>query len=360
MRRINLDAVEENMYLAKSIVSADGRVLLNEGILLEERYLNRLRDLGIYVLYVEDGRFDDVIVKDVICEKTRRDAVNVTRKIARMASHGESVQHVFGTFSQQIIDISGSIVKDILNNKSLIINLQDIRSMSDYLFFHSVNVSVLAVILGRALKLKEDQLHDIGAGALLHDIGKLLISESIVEKKSRLTDEEYNEIKKHTLYGYVRMRENIDIKLLWAHVALQHHEWFNGRGYPRGLKGNGIHMYGRVTSVADVYDALTSERCYRSHAYLPHEAMECIYSLSGTQFDPNIVNAFARNLAIYPLGAYLLLGDGRKGVVVDVNIGCIARPKLRIIEDDCGKILSQPYEVELERELATSIIRVLA
>ena len=360
MRRINIDYVTFTMFLAKSIYSADGKLLLNVGSKVTDVYTGRLRKLGIHTIYVEDGHFDDVVVKDIISEDTRRQAVFLSRYIGKMAESGKDPNKILKHEAPKLTGITDSIVRDILRSKDLVVNLHDIRSASDYLYFHSVNVGVLAVLLGTVMKLKENQLKDLAIGGLLHDIGKLLVPGAITNKPGPLTEDEFVEMKRHTNYGFERLRDNMDVRLLWAHVALQHHEWYNGSGYPRGLKGDEIHLYGRIASVADVYDALTSDRCYRERPYLPHEAMEIIFALTGSQFDPTIVEAFKKNIAIYPLGAFIQLNDGRRGVVVDVNKDCITRPKVRITEELNGFMPDVPYDVFLEKELTLMIVKVLA
>jgi HD-GYP domain-containing protein (c-di-GMP phosphodiesterase class II) len=360
VRRLTVNLIEEGMYLARSIKSADGRVLLQAGQRLDERYIKRLRGMGVYIVYVEDKRLDDVIVEDLVRDETRNEGVQLAKHLVKLAGKSISPATINDKTANRISAMTNQIVNEILGNKNLVVNLQDIRTSNDYLYFHSVNVCVLSVILGTVLKLKEEQLNDLGSGGLLHDFGKLVVPDYIAEKAGPLDKDEMEIMRRHPQLGFDALRGNPNVKLLWAHIALQHHEWHNGAGYPRCLKGDDIHLYGKIAGIADVYDALTSERCYRPVPFLPHEAMEFIYASSGTQFDPKIVAAFARNIAIYPLGSTLLLSDGSRGVVIDVNIDCITRPKLRIIEDEDGAVLTDPYEVNLEDELTLFIKKVLA
>lgn len=360
VRRVNIDYMACTGFLAKSIYSAEGQLLLKAGNQVTDAYKAKLRQLGIYTIYIQDSNFDDVEINDVISEETRMQAVQLCRHLGKMAEAGKDPNKIIAQEIPKMMAIAENIVQDVLASKELVVNLLDMRSASDYLYFHSVNVGVLSVLLGSVMKLQEHQLKDLAVGGMLHDIGKLLVPPEIINKPGPLTDDEFVEMKRHTSYGFERLRTNKDIKLLWAHIALQHHEWYDGSGYPRGLKLEDIHLYGRISTVADVYDALTSERCYRKKPFLPHEAMEMIYALTGSQFDPTVVEAFNKNIAIYPLGGFVQLADGRRGVVVDVNRNCITRPKVRITEEADGHRPEIPYDVKLEDERTLMIEKVLA
>ena len=145
------------------------------------------------------------------------------------------------------------------------------------------------------------------------------------------------------------MRQLHNVSLLVAHCAFQHHERLDGSGYPRGLKGDEIHPYAKIIAVADVFDALTSNRVYRD-AMLPHEALEILYAGSGTLFDANVIQAFRRSVAIYPNGMVVVLSDGRRGIVEKQNKGLTHRPFLRIIAEK-GEELAQPYSLDLSVNL---------
>lgn len=146
-------------------------------------------------------------------------------------------------------------------------------------------------------------------GSLLHDIGKMMIPPEILHKPGRLTDEEFDIIKNHAKYGFDILRKQGDVPLLSAHCALQHHEKWNGGGYPRGLAGEEIHPYARALAVGDVFDALTTHRVYR-RAMLPHEAMEIIYADTNSHFEQSVVETFRRTVAIYPVGVTVKLNSG--------------------------------------------------
>ena len=152
----------------------------------------------------------------------------------------------------------------------------------------------------------------------------------------------------HTEYGFEILRKDPSVSLLSAHCALQHHEKLDGTGYPRGLKGDEIHPYGKILAVADVFDALTSNRPYRK-AMLPHEAMEILYGETYTHFDPKYVKTFQRSVATYPVGLTVKLNTGETGVVVHYEMGAPNRPTVRVLNDPTGDSVDKPYEIDLAK-----------
>ncbi len=185
----------------------------------------------------------------------------------------------------------------------------------------------------------------IGIGAMLHDVGKLQIPTNILFKPGRLTDEEYEMMKQHARFGFDILRNLHSISLLVAHCAFQHHERLDGSGYPRGLVEKDIHPYAKIIAVADVFDAVTSDRVYRDKM-LPSQGIELIQSGSGTMFDTSVVEAFKRSIVHYPNGTILLLSDGRRGVVAKQNTNNSALPFVRIFEEN-NSILKSTYMINL-------------
>jgi HD-GYP domain-containing protein (c-di-GMP phosphodiesterase class II) len=200
--------------------------------------------------------------------------------------------------------------------------------------------------------LTRDQMIDLGVGAMLHDIGKTQIPMEILMKPGKLTDEEYALMKEHSLQGYQMLKDIPDIPLLSAHCALQHHERLDGSGYPRGLKGDEIHLYGKIVGIADVYDALTTNRVYRK-AFLPHEALEYLFTSTG-QFDSNLIAVFRDHVAIYPIGLIVTLSNGVKAVVVDINTKYPQRPIVRVLKNADGQEII-PYEIDLSQDFSITV-----
>lgn len=339
MRLVDIDFIREGEVLGKSIYSAEGKILLGEGVPLSRDYLERLREMGISSVYLSDELFADVEIKDVINPVNRIEAIKITRESLEQVKLGKRIE------SPKLYKAVNNIVDDILANETILMNMVDIKSLNDYTFAHSVNVAVLSIIIGTSLGYDTIKLRNLGLGALLHDIGKTKVPSEILNKKGRLNEEEFNEVKKHCEYGLDIIRENRELSLLSAHIAYQHHEQYNGCGYPRGIKGEEITEFARIVSVAHVYDALTSDRPYRRRI-LPHEAYEYIMTFSHTQFDHTIASHFLKHVAPYPNGTIVQLNTREKALVIDQNIDCLLRPIVRVYEYQ-GKAIPRPFNYDL-------------
>ncbi len=360
MRWISLRFAKPHMRLAKSIFGSDGRVLLAAGIELNERYIARLRELGINGAYIEDGITEDIVVEDVISDRTRLEAIHTIRNIMEEIDIEKCMDEE--AKERVKVDLARSAVSKILDdlslNRDLIVSLLDLRTYNDYTFAHSVNVTILSLVLGVALSLNELEIKDLGIGALLHDVGMARIPKKIYLKPGPLSKREYEVVKEHPKIGFELLRWNQDISLVAAHIAYQHHERMNGSGYPRGIRGDRIHRFAQIAMVADVYDALTSDRSYRKRV-LPHEAVEYLMGGAGTLFSLKVVEAFVKHVAIYPIGVMVKLNTGERGVVAKINKPLLARPVIKIIQDIEGNLLDNPRMVDLSKEYTLSIIEVL-
>ena len=220
-----------------------------------------------------------------------------------------------------------------MHNRNAMVNVVDIRTYDDYTFSHSLNVAVLSCVLGTVLGLSYHSLNTLTMGALMHDIGKVFIDKRIINKPGKLTSEELEQAHRHSLLGYNYLCANRSIPEEARLVALAHHEQFGGGGYPSGLSGTQIHQFSRIVCIADVYDALVSDRPYR-RAMLPSDAVEYIMSGYNTMFDPDIVSAFTKRIAPYPVGTCVKLSSGEVGVVVNnFETNCL-RPRVRIIKEN--------------------------
>lgn len=242
------------------------------------------------------------------------------------------------------------ITDELLSNRDIFANLSELKNLDDYTFEHSINVCVISLVIGINLNYSMDKLREVGAGAMLHDIGKLRISREILKKPSGLTDEEFNEIKKHTIYGYQILKDNRNISEIAAYIALSHHERHDGNGYPMQLKGNEINEFARIVAVADVFDALSSDRVYRKKLS-PQEIIEYITETGSHHFDPEVVDKFINLVTMYSIGTKVILNTGERGVVVANNRGLPLNPVVRVIYDENKNRLEDYYEINLADSL---------
>ncbi|MGD6968206.1 HD-GYP domain-containing protein [Rossellomorea vietnamensis] len=355
MRFISAKTLKPGMVMASTVYNGNGQALIKSGVSVTNRMVQRLIQLNIQYVYIEDGLSAGIEAADSIPAKVRQDAVN---KINSTFSHLEknSVSSNLVALEQSAAsfkEVIDTILNEIKGSGDLLTLLTDVFTYDSYVFHHSFNVTLYTLAIGIELGMPPKQLDMLGLGAIMHDIGKMKVPEDILMKPDKLTYEEFNEVQKHSEYGFDILRQLHNVSLLVAHCAFQHHERLDGSGYPRGLKGDEIHPFAKIIAVADVFDALTSNRVYRE-AMLPHEALEILYAGSGTLFDANVIQAFRKSVAIYPNGMVVVLSDGRRGIVEKQNKGLTHRPILRIIAEN-GEELSQPYSLDLGRSLDTTI-----
>ncbi len=358
------------MVLGKNIYTADGRVLLRQGTTLSERYIKALRDLHFTHIYIRDARIPDVEVNDVIPENLRQEAIQIIHKSfgdvqQQLTAKSQPGQAKVGFNVDSINDVTKGIVESILTNKELVIQLADLKSHDNYTFAHSVNCCVVGTVLGVKLGLPDYKLKDLAIGLMLHDIGKTTISAEIMNKPGKLTQDEFEKMKEHARAGFDILREIWSLSAHAKIVVLQHHERFDGTGYPKGLKGNDIHLYGQIGAIADVYDALTSDRTYRKRL-LPHEAIEFLMGNGDRYFSLELVTTFVSAIAPYPVGTMVKLSTGETAIVTEVDMAFASRPTVRLVQDAKGKDLPNgpglpPLpNIELKKERSIAITKVIA
>lgn len=353
MRRVSLEYLEPGMKVGRTIYNTDGRPLLVSGMVLNDSYIQRLRDYGIGSVLIKDDMYDEIEEPpDLISEQTRLESV-------------KTVKEVFRNFeNKKRIDLKGvqktvnNLIDEVLSNREILVNFADIRSYDDYTFSHSVQVCVLSIITGIAMGLDQLKLKELGTGALIHDIGKTRLGKELLNKPGDLSPQEYDEIKRHSEYGFEILRANREISLLSAHIAFQHHERWDGQGYPRGLRQQEIHLYSRIVTVADVFDALVADRPYRK-AYSTNQAVSLMRRMSGSQFEPIILEALLTNIAEYPIGSVVALSSGEIGVVVDTNREMPTLPVVRVLFNKRWKPLSVVREIDLIKDGSAHISRIL-
>lgn len=329
MRIVRLSGLKQEALLARSLYASDGRVLLAQGSPID-RFAERLQNLGIHLVYVESESGEHLDVDDSVREETRVRGIKAVRTcLDVLAIRGD-------TELSDVMQTVDEIIDEVSRDPSHQVQLVEIRAMNDYTFGHSVSVCVLSVLMGRTLGLAPARLKVLGTGALLHDIGRARIAPWVWAKRGRLSPKDRELVQAHPEQGFQALRGVHEVSLIAAHIAYQHHERLDGSGYPRGLAGGEIHELARIVAVADVFDALTSDRAHRPRVY-PIQALEYLISRAGTDFDPECVRALAKSVAPYPIGAKVILNTGDTGTVVRNHKGLPFRPIVSIAgEGDDG------------------------
>lgn len=360
MRIKSIDAVKEGEWLAKPILLENGSVLVGMGVRINNQLIKRMKELGIDRVYVEDKFTSDIVPEDVVSEETRQEAVKTVHKAMMQIVDGTLIKsrtasNNLGAVFRQVFN---NILQDISRRKNVMINLVNMHTADGYLFHHAVNVAILAGIVGLSKGYNQQQLEELGVGALLFDAGMTQVPAAIRNKKGPLTAEERLQMQMHTEIGFNLLRSRFDISLLSAHCALQHHERYDGLGYPRALQGKEIHEYAQIVAICDVYDALTSVRPYRNR-YKPSEAIEYLFGNGNAQFDLEMVRVFCEHVSIYPVSTTVMLNTGQIGVISANHPGSVQRPTVRILREADGKSVSSPYEIDLRKVLDVTIISSL-
>jgi HD-GYP domain-containing protein (c-di-GMP phosphodiesterase class II) len=361
VRRVLVEQLKAGDRIGRDVYADPGGLpLLKAGIRISESYRQSLKRAGIEVVWVDDRLSQGIEPLEVLSEETKRRATTAIRDAFREAPATLATgQPLNDSTVREIVDVIDQIIEEVAANVHAALALNDLANADGYTLKHSLAVTTLGLSLGVRVmqkygwldaqdKLRRDdvtgRLPPLGVGLLVHDIGKLAVPPEILNKPGPLTDEEWTAMRAHPLEG-VRILQHASISPLSRAVVRSHHELWNGSGYPAGLTGPKIHQFARVAAVADVFDALTSDRHYRK-AWPVHKAWTFIVDGSGTRFDPDVVSVFKSFVAPYPPGTGVTLSDGTSGIVKDVRPETLQQPIVRIVLDAAGAVVT-PYEVDL-------------
>lgn len=359
MRYISIANTKEGMVLAQPIYGGKFEILLGEGMTLSSFHIQRINQLGYAGVYISDEFSKDIKVKDILPPEIRSNTIRAAKEMWQQAE-GRNQQKNKGTTNRAKQDkIIMPVIEALIANPRRLVELIDLKPEEHYLYYHAANAVILSVLIGVEMGLSGVQLYELGLSALLHDVGNIFIPRSILEKPGKLTPEEFNIIKSHTDLGFEYLRENFEISIEGCMGALQHHENYDGSGYPTGLKREKISIYGRIIAITDVYDALTSQRPFRQMLY-PPEAMEFMNSKAGTMFDPGLLKAFQRVVPLYPTGMCVELDSGVRGIVVQNYVGAPDRPKLRLLNtrSDTAVTVDLHGDEEFQGSYVTQLIEL--
>lgn len=326
------DHLKPGMILSKDIVMYNNNLcslLLSKGQILNYTYINKILFHNIPGVYIENDAFNDINVEPVISEELESKALNQINSV--FSQFKNSTGKLKRTAIKQTSSIVDDLIIELMNKKQLAYNIIEFKNYDDYTYQHCLNVSTLAVSTGISLGLNNYMLHDLGMAGMLHDIGKTLIPLEIINKKGKLTDEEFEIMKDHPVNAFKLLEHLVSYDILRG--IENHHEKLDGTGYPYGRKAENISLYGKILAVCDVYDALTSDRAYRKTIF-PSEVIEYIMAGADTHFDFNILSNFLKNIVAYPLGTFVRLSNDEIGVVINNHSENIMRPTIRIIKDD--------------------------
>ena len=248
----------------------------------------------------------------------------------------------------QVDTIVEQMTESVLNNKDALTSLLRIKNADEYTYTHSLAVSALCISFARHLDYDDDRVRQIGVGGLLHDVGKMKVPAEILNKPGPLTEREFEIMKAHVKEGDRILRESTNLDEQCTCVTAHHHERLDGTGYPDGLKGDQISVFGQVAAIVDIYDALSSERCYKV-AMSPHAALRKLFEWSQSYLNRELVEKFIAHVGIYPIGTLVRLRSGYIGVVVDQGEKELLAPVVRAVFDAVQNRPVEPFLIDLAR-----------
>ena len=336
---ISTRLLKEGMKIDQSIVDGTGRSLIEKGAFLDDFHIEYLQGKGIGGVYIQEGEPDDdelemqipQYTKELI-EKSRvedRTKVQLTESVRKRV--GEGIQYLYShtddeSFSEATNNVANELMKTIVDNDAVAIDIGMLKVSDEYTFKHSVDVATMSMIVGKKHGLSDKEIHDLGISGLLHDVGKSRIPNEVLNKPDRLTDEEFALMKQHTLFGFEILKNRNEFSEAIMLGVLQHHEKINGKGYPVGSSADKIHSYAKIISVADIYDALVTERPYKK-GFPKGVAIEMIMSMT-EELDFDAMKSFLSSVILYSVDSIIQLSNGEKAKVVENNPENCLRPKV--------------------------------
>ncbi|MBF0542361.1 MAG: HD-GYP domain-containing protein [Nitrospirae bacterium] len=288
---------------------------------------------------IAPAAFGEEITK---AKKIKKEVVKIVSELMLDVRAGKQIN------VNKVDDMVDNMVESVYRNRDAMMCLGMLKDVDEYTFLHSVNVCILMVTFCKAMNFEKDAAQKVGVGALLHDIGKMKVPMTVLNKPGKLTDEEFNIMKSHVTFGKEILSDLSTVSDISKSIACEHHERFDGTGYASGLKGNTISKYGQMAAIVDVFDAITSNRCYHK-GMTAYEALQKILEWSKQHFNKTLVEKYIDCVGIYPIKTLVRLEDGTLGIVVRPGIANPLQPTVNVFYNTIKRQLMIPKEVDLEK-----------
>ena len=313
MIKKSTNELKPGMVLSEDVDSLrSGAILVSKNTVLNKKIIKRIYNYGIRYVYIYS--------EDNMPQEISNNSLEIKYEIL-----SDKMENVFADIKigkkiilTEINEEVNELVDEVLKNDNILGIIRELEEKDDYTFNHSLNVSMLATMLGKWLGYSMKQIKQLALTGLFHDIGKLKVPDNIINKPGELTELEFGKIKEHPIYGYNILKETVGISNNISLGVLQHHEREDGSGYPLGLKGNEIHEYAKIIAVCDTYDAITSNRVYKPKSS-PFFAAEILEEKSFTVLEPRITRIFLDKIAGFYVGCTVLLSNGQEGDIVYIH-----------------------------------------
>jgi putative nucleotidyltransferase with HDIG domain len=378
IKKIGISQLKVGMYVHDlSCNWMEHPFVRNRLLVSSDNEIRKIIEAGIHELYIDTDKGLDVkdaptaeqaqqaLEQEIIGIASRQAAplqrVSVTEELARAQQVKNQAHQLVRTVMHdarlgkaieldQVEPVVQNITESILRNPGALTGLLRIKNKDDYTFLHSVSVCTLLVAFCRSTGMDTALTRQAGLGGLLHDTGKALVPDEVLNKPGRLTDEEFEIIKKHPKDGYEILLKTPQVGEIPLDITLHHHERMDGSGYPDKLPGEQISTLAQMAAIVDVYDAITADRCYHK-GMSAAEALRKIYEWSKFHFNPQHVQAFMRCVGIYPVGTLVLLESGRLGVVTEPHETNLLAPKVNVFFSTKSNTYIKPQEIDLAKPL---------
>ena len=356
---ISTRLLKNGMRIDQSIVDGTGRALIARGAFLDDFQIDYLQSKGVNGVYIREGEEDpqDMVIPLYTQEVIQKTRVEDPKKVSLSESVrkrvGEGIQYLYsnteeGNFKEASDNIASQLMDAIFENEAIAVDVDMLKVSDEYTFKHSVDVATMSMIIGRQYGLDKKEIRDIGIAGLLHDVGKSKIPNSLLNKPGRLDENEFELMKQHSLFGFQILKEKHEFDETIMRGVLQHHEKIDGSGYPLGVSREKIHPYARILAVADIYDALVTERPYKS-AFSGREAVEMIMAMT-QGLDMKAMTSFLESVILYSVDSIVRLSNGEYAKVVSNTPKYPLRPKVVGIQS--GKV----YDLATDLKCASILI----
>ncbi|OUS77000.1 hypothetical protein B1748_10530 [Paenibacillus sp. MY03] len=373
MKSTTAYALQPGQTLAVPVLNQNGIIMLGAGTRLTEKYIERLLHMKIKEVYVEEDVSAQVEIEKSnllnsalipydqhMHEQSRLDSkAFVEESMSELKTNSTLRRRVsVPVLGDRFFRIYQSIIGELAKVEFIKDSLALMHRKDPSLLEHALNVATLSAIIGFANKYSEKRLYELTAAALLYDIGMVSLPKGLLTKRGKLTVIERKRIENHTIEGYRMLINRTDIPDTAAICALQHHERYDGSGYPYRSKYPDIHEFAEIVAIADIYDALVSERHHR-HSYARGNAIEYLLGSGNRLFNLSLVKLFVGHISIYPIGSKVLLNSGQVAVITSVDSSFVQRPIVRIIRESDGSRVTSPYEIDLKVQLEMVIVNAI-
>lgn len=361
-RLVRTRQLQPGMKIDQAVVDKSGRNLVQRGSILDNYVIDSLLKMGVMMVYIQSGEETAGDIEKSISPQARKqierlhtdDRSKVELSDSVKTRVAEGIQFIYSnTESKELADATNNIASNLMNainsTDAIAVDISALKTSDEYTFKHSVDVATMSMVLAKQQGLSQKQIYEIGVAGLLHDIGKTKIPLDILNKPSRLTDEEFAVMKQHPVFGYRMIKDRDEFSNEICMAVLQHHEKMNSKGYPVGFPSDKITQYARILTIADIYDALVTERPYKS-AFSQREAVEMIMSMTG-ELDLTAMKSFLESMILYPVDSIVELSNGEKAKVVKNNPHYILRPTVVGIKS--GRV----YDLSMDIKCANIIIK---